>query len=160
MRPRSALHSRNRNRNENEVDMVRIDLNKADASLIAGIDAWEVIDCEVRYSKAGDQMLGMKFARISDRGDYMFDILMLEGPGWGLGKQKLAALLGDGFDGDIEVDEFRGKQVWIAAKVEEYNGKSSLKPDIRGSLKNAGMQAIEDVPPGCEAPEPPTEAPF
>lgn len=139
--------------------MVYIDTQKADSSLTPSTEAWEVLDCNERFSQGGDQMLSLKFCKLSDPREHLFDMIMLEGRGWGIGKQKLVALLGEGFQGELSSTDLIHTRLWIATKVEEFNGKSSLKPDIK-RLKNAGYQAIEDVPPGCVAPEPPAPDPF
>ena len=136
--------------------MVYIDTNKPDRELIPGVDLWEVIQCSHSRSQAGTDMLKLKFARVSNSSDHLFDNIMLDGGGWSIGKQKLAALVDPGFAGDIDPLDFVGRRLWLETGVQEYTKKDggkgqSLKVLIEG-LKHAGYQREDDPPPGKSVP--------
>lgn len=131
--------------------MVHIDMNKPDASLLAGVDLWQIMTCTATVSGSGDQMLKLKFQRVSDPKAHLYDNVMLEGRGWGIGRQKCGALLSPDFSGDLDPLDLVGAQLWVETKVEEYQGKKRLAVDIKG-LKHGGFQRREDVPKGKELP--------
>ena len=135
--------------------MVKIDMNKEDPGLEPGVDLWRIIACTSGQSRAGDGMLKLKLARVSNLSNHMYDNIMLGGNGWGIGKAKLGVLLESGFSGDVDPLDFVGTELWTETVAEEYeyNGKSGkrLAVNING-LKHGGYQRREDVPPGKELP--------
>ena len=133
--------------------MVFIDLSKPDEALKPGIDLWSILGCEEAKSRGGDQMLKIKFSRDSDPSCHLYDIIMLEGAGWGIGKQKLAALLGKGFSGELDTIDLLQKRIWVNVVVDTYDSKDRLKVGIE-ELAFAGYQPESQVPPGKTAPEP------
>ena len=133
--------------------MVHIDMNKPDRELTPAVDLWEIVECVATRSAKGDEMLSVKFARVENTSDHMYDNVMLEGNGWGIGKQKLAALVGPTFAGDLDPLSLVGQRYWVETAVREYQGKSSLSVNIEG-LKPAGLQRADDPPPGKTAPQP------
>ena len=137
-------------------------MGKPDRERKPGIDLWEVMQAEETKSRAGDAMFKMKYKRVSDPSAHIYDNVMLAGGGWGIGKQKLAALgVANDFKGEIDPLDFVGKRVWISTGVSTWEGKDNLKPITEG-LKMAGYQPEEMVPEGHTLPEPPKadEVPF
>ena len=131
--------------------MVYVDTTQPDRELRPGVDLWRVIACEEKTSRSGDAMLNLKLAREEDQGDHVYDVVMLEGKGRGIGIQKLRAFLPDGFKGELDPVSLIGARVWADMSIEEYQGKQSLKVDI-GGLKHAGYQRADDPPDGRDAP--------
>lgn len=138
--------------------MVRINMNAPTGrELTPGVDLWEIVKCEAKQARSGAQMLKIEFSRVSRPADRVFDNVMLEGPGWPLGQQKLVALgVPMDFNDDLDPLQLLNKRVWLSTGIETYEGKNSLKVLIN-ELKHAGMQAVDDVPPGCSLP---SGAPF
>lgn len=128
--------------------MVEIDMTKPDRDLTPGVDLWRIAECVSRRSSGGDRMLAVKFRRVADDGDHLFDNIMLEGPGWGIGKSKLGALLPKDYKGDLDPLDLVDRRLWVETTVDEYQGKQRLKVDIQG-LKHCGLQAEDDPPPGA-----------
>jgi len=137
--------------------VVHIDMNRPDDSLAPGVDLWQIVSCTAKPSRGGDNMLALKFERV-DGGGNLFDNVMLGGGGWGIGKQKLAALVEPGFTGDLDPISLVGKRLWIETVVDNFEGRDRLKVNIKG-LKHGGYQRADDVPPGCTMPAV-DEAPF
>lgn len=143
--------------------MVFIDTTRPDRELRPGWDLWEVTSFTSGKSRKGDAMFTVKLARVSDLNEQIQDTIMLEGLGWGLGKQKLGAFLPPGFKGDVDPIGFTGRRVWVETGIETYKDKNgadrqSLKPVPSG--KHAGYQQENDPPPGMTAPAPAAEDPF
>ncbi len=133
--------------------MVQIDMTRPDRDLTPGVDLWKIIKCEPVQSRAGDPMLKVKFARVSDPQEHIYDNIMLAGGGWGIGKQKLGALLEANFKGDLDPLDLVGKRLWLYTVVDTYKGKDNLKVGIE-ELRHAGYQRADDPPPGKDAPGP------
>lgn len=136
--------------------MVYIDTTRPGRELSPGIDLWAIRECVAKRSRKGDNMLAIKFERVSDSGDHLYENVMLEGAGWEIGKEKLAALLEPGFKGDLDPLALIGRRLWVSTTVREYEGKSSLSVNI-DELRHKGLQREEDVPPGCTPPPPPED---
>lgn len=102
-------------------------------------------------------MLALKLSRVSEPSDCMYDNIMLEGGGWPIGKQKLAAFLDPGFKGDLDPISLVGVRVWAETGINEHKGKQRLAVIIEG-LKHGGYQRAEDPPPGKSVPEPVVES--
>lgn len=137
--------------------MVEVDMTQAGRDLNPGIDLWEIVTANEAKSQGGDKMIKLKFERVSEAKDKVFDNIMLEGGGWDIGKGKMAAFVPADFKGNIDLLTWVGKQLWVATGVEAWNGKDRLKVMI-DELKFKGYQPAEDVPPGKELPaldEPP-----
>lgn len=126
--------------------MVYVDL---DSQFTPGIDLWEVV--ESRYTRGkdgtGEPRFALKFQRVSNRADELFDNLMMGGAGKRIGAAKLAVFVGEHFKGEVDPISFVGRRVWIETTIEQYNGEPQLKVNI-GGLKHKGYQREEDVPPG------------
>lgn len=127
-------------------------MNEPIGDLKGGIDLWEVVKVEQKKSQKGDAMLTLDFARSRKQDDRARDNIMLAGDGKALGRQKLAAFLGENFKGEFDPLDLMGKRVWLSTGVEVYKGRDQLKVLI-ADLKHAGMQPEKDVPPGCTLPE-------
>lgn len=145
--------------------MVNINLNKQDESMIPGVHLWRIKHCTEKRSNNGNHMLDVKFEREDNPDVSIYDTVMLEGKGFhAFGKSKLAAALGDGFEGDLDPNSLIGERFWLATKLEAYTNdkgvtRESLKVDV-DRLSHKGWQPWGDTPPGCEPAEPPIEAPF
>lgn len=147
--------------------MVRIDTDKpadqpARAPLTPGVDLWQVAKAEETTSaKSGAQMLKLEMHRVSTLTqkypDRVFDNVMLEGGGWGIGKEKLMALLGGPFKGDLDVLDLLNKRVWLSTGIETYDGKDRLKvlvsdPKASNGFAWCGIQHEKNVPAGHALP--------
>lgn len=149
--------------------MADIDMSKPAPrfTLNPGVDLWEVVTAgEKKSKKSGDAMFEIELARSSKQTERIKEYIMLEGPGWHLGKMKLAAFIGKDFKGQLDGLDLIGKRVWCRTRVDSYEDS---KGEMRESLKIAsdpkaatefdqcGIQHEADVPPGCTLP---SAAPF
>lgn len=133
--------------------MAHIDMNRPDESCKPGVDLWKIVECTEKYARSsGNKMLALKMHRASGEPGTVYDNIMLEGGGWGIGKAKLAALLPADFNDELDPLSFVGRKLWVETSVESTSGKDRLRVNIAG-LKHNGFQAEEDVPPGHVAPE-------
>ena len=163
--------------------MVYIDTDKPADSyerrpMRPGIDLWDIVKCEQAHSqKSGAQMLKLELVRTSQANDKsqdrIYEIVMLEGPGWAIGKEKLVAMLGGAFKGDFDPLELVGRRVWLNTVVETYKGvdkktgevvdREKLKvfvadPKSAADFAWCGIQNEKNVPAGCSLPG--TDTPF
>ena len=140
--------------------MVYVDMTKQSGrTLTPGIDLWEVMSIEAGTSSAGDPKLEPKFRRVSNHADHMYDTIMLDGPGWDIGRPKMDALgVPETHKGDLDELGLIGKRVWIYTGVDTYKGKDKLKPLIE-ELTHKGYQPLADVPVGCVMPDEPDDGP-
>jgi hypothetical protein len=115
----------------------------------------EVQGCEEKTSGKGDPMFSVKLKRVGDSAFLCYDVLMLGGAGWGIGRNKLICL-GFPAEGDLNIEaaELIGRRVYVSLKEEEYDGKTKLKVDIYRDGWKAGMWPHNDAaagpPPGME----------
>lgn len=129
--------------------MVHIDLTKPDREFTPGVDLWEIREATHTRGRngSGDPRLNLKLVRVTNTSDHLYDVVMLDGKGWGIGKAKLQALLPAGFAGDLDPLSLVGRRLWVETMIGEYEGKSRLQVNIKG-LKHSGFQAEEEVPAG------------
>lgn len=139
--------------------MARVNMTRPDNDLTPGVDLWVIDTAQDKNAKtSGAPMLALKLVRESDpAASPLYDNLMLSGKGWRFTKGKLRALgYGDDFDGEIDAFSLAGKRIWVATKVDQYEGndgqmRDRLVVDVDG-LRNCGFQAEHDVPPGHALP--------
>lgn len=139
--------------------MVHIDMTRPDRDLTPGVDLWECKSAESTSSRKGDPMLKLKHARVDDPTSQLYDIVMLAGGGWPIGKRKLGAFVEPEFAGDFDPLSIVGARFWIETQIEEYEGRSSLKVNA-DALKHGGYQRADDPPPGKTAPIEVDDTPF
>lgn len=140
--------------------MVHIDMTQPDRVLVPGVDLWEIKEAVDEKSAKGDPMIQIKLFRVSNPSDHLYDVIMLAGPGWPIGKKKLGALVEANFNGKLDLLDLLHRRLWVATEVQEYKGQPRLRVQIASTLlKHAGLQRAEDVPAGCALPEPPAEDP-
>lgn len=139
--------------------MFDVDMTKEpESELLVGTHLWMVSSVQLGESKTKSRMLTVKFkcgtCELTDR-------IMLSGPGWGIGKQKLAAFgVAPDFKGTVDPSAWIGTCVWVATvrgtfegvdrKTDKPRTYERLEVDI-SQLANAGLQRESDVPPGCSA---------
>lgn len=147
--------------------MVTVDMTH-DPRPKPGIHLATVKHAQLKLSRNGENMIAIEL--VDHRGVYLcMDHIMLEGGGWGIGRDKLTGLgIPDDFSGDLDPLNLRGIKVWIALAERSYTDrqsgekKSALGVD-REQLKLSGYQKEKDVPEGCEVPKdeaPEEETPF
>lgn len=116
-----------------------------------GRTGWQMArvgNCEMKKSSKGDRYYNV--ALETPGGDFLcYDVLMLEGPGNGIGFAKLFALgaaedLGDEVRFDT-AEEIIGKRAWVYVGTETWQGKRRRKVDIAEG--NAGYLAEHETPP-------------
>lgn len=133
--------------------MVHVDMNKPDRDIPEGIFLVEVIKAEAKRSRKGDLMIGLTLVHAQTGEEAARDVVMLEGPGWGLGKAKLTALgLGE-FRGDLDPATLVGKRVWASIEPREYDGRTYASINTK-LLRYAGLQAEDEKPEGGTVLEP------
>lgn len=136
--------------------MTHVDMTQPDRVLVPGVDLWEIKEAKEEKSGKGDPMIVLKFSRVSNPSDHLYDRLMLAGNGWPIGKKKLGALLPADFKGSIDMLNLVGVRLWVSTGVEIYKEREQLR--VMSDLKHAGFQKAADVPPGCKLPEPASDA--
>lgn len=143
--------------------MTHVDMTQPDRTLTPGTDLWEIKEAKDETSSKGDAMINLKLFRVSNPSDHLYDIVMLAGAGWPVGKKKLGALIPPGFNGNLDLLTLIGRRLWVSTGVETYNGRDRLKVLI-ADLRHAGFQVAADVPPGRALPVDPVpgtdEVPF
>lgn len=139
--------------------MVDLNMNRPAAGRCEpGVHLAYVETAEVKHSSNGDWAIVVTLKRSDDGAQITRDWIMLEGPGWGMGKEKLTALgVPRNFEGDFDAGSLAGKRVWVAVETREYTKKDGtigqgLSVDIK-QLKYNGYQPMDDPPPGCTVPE-------
>ena len=97
----------------------------------AGQHLATVTAAEIKTSQKGDGYLSLTFELPDSGGWRCFDIVMLSGPGAGIGAAK-AKMLGHSLEhGDPVLPEiYVGAQVTLSLIVEAYDGKDRLKVDV------------------------------
>ena len=141
--------------------MFELDMTKEPESRwLTGVNLWEVRSAAIERAKSGEMMLVLKLKC----GEYeLKDRAMLGGGGWGIGRNKLAALgVSAEFKGKFDPLDFIGRKVWIATAMSSFEGidKKTGEPrkfpkldvDIDG-LPLSGYQVADKIPPGARAPE-------
>jgi hypothetical protein len=141
--------------------MVRINMqDEGGSALIQGINLWTVRSAKIELSKSsGDPMLKLELFYNDAK---LYDMAMLAGRGWPIGRRKLLALgMPADFQGELDPLDFVGKRVWIATVLENYtNGDKSgtrMKVDIQ-QLSYSGYQPESMRPAGAVHPD--DDAPF
>ena len=105
-----------------------------------------VVDAEIKTSRKGDGMMSL-LLKLHESGWKVYDVIMLSGPGAGIGKSKAKAfgiLLEKG--AVVEAGPFLGKEVRVYLAEEEYDGKTNLAVDI-GQGEECGYDPLPDVIP-------------
>lgn len=139
--------------------MVHVDMNQPGADLRPGIDLWVVREATSKESRRGDAMINLRLARVRGGTGTLYDNIMLEGNGWGIGKSKLGAFLPPDFSGDLDPLDFVGRRLWAETVVKTGERGDKLEVNIKG-LKHGGYQPAEDVPPGESLPDDDGDTPF
>ena len=85
--------------------------------------------CEERTSKKGDPMFSVTLED-ENKKFVCYDILMLGGPGRGIGQAKLSALGFTKDHGEIIPAQLIGRQVYVRLTEDEWDGKKRLKVDL------------------------------
>ena len=133
--------------------MVRVNMNDEGEGFALrepGAYLAEVEDVEERMSKAGDPFFSLKLRAVGDGTFLCFDVLMLGGKGWGMGRAKLVALgVPDNYEGDLTPGMLIGKRVMAHTTIETYQGKDRVKVN-----SNAGHYCGFDVAGASPATEP------
>ena len=125
-----------------------------DAPLAPGEYLAEVVAATEKYSQGGDLMFALRF---ETRGDgapqhLCYDNLMLQGKGLSIALAKLKAMGFDRVHATIDAKQLIGRRVRLACIIEEYNGRQSLKPDIRADGFKCGYLPVEQGAPVPAAP--------
>lgn len=140
--------------------------------LVAGIDLWHVAKAEqAKSAKSGANMLKIELVRVSQMReqypDRIYEIVMLEGPGWAIGKEKLVAFMGGPVKGEFEPLDLLDKRVWLSTGTETYKtvdkktGEMVEREKLRvlvtdpkqsGAFHWCGIQHEKNVPAGCALP--------
>lgn len=140
--------------------------------LAAGIDLWQIKTAkESKSEKSGANMFTVELNRVSMLAqkypDRVTDYIMLEGGGWGIGKEKLMAVLGGPFKGKLDALDLVNKRVWLSTGIEKYSATDKKTGEIveREKLKVlvsdpkqsngfawCGIQTEKNVPAGHALP--------
>lgn len=136
--------------------IIDLNMNQPTGGLI-GTHLWTVDSATFGKSRKGDSMLTLKLSCLpNDRNEAatMSDIIMLQGPGFGIGKPKLVALgVKPNHSGPFDPLDLHGRRVWISTVEQqwEHEGKSGsrIAVDIT-QLSHKGYQPEDNVPPGCD----------
>jgi hypothetical protein len=129
--------------------MAHVDMSRPDRVLNPGVDLWEVYDAKEKRSSSQTLMFAMQYQRVGDRSDFLWDNIMLEGRGWGIGKKRLAALgIAPDHKGEIPAAQLMERRVYVATHVTSYNGSDRLSVNA-DALTHAGYQPESDPPSGA-----------
>lgn len=140
--------------------------------LVPGIDLWQIVTAqETKSEKSGAAMFKIALNRVSSMRqkypDQVIDYIMLEGGGWGIGKEKLMAVLGGPFKGKLDALDLVNRRVWISTGTETYKTvdkktgemveREKLKvlvtdPKQSNGFAWCGIQHEKNVPAGCALP--------
>lgn len=136
-----------------------LDLTATNPYLAPGVHLWKVDKAEKGVSRtSGKDKITVNFSRDDNPQHKMTDHLSLSPGAFDGTKQKLQALLGPDFRGSYADACFQmiGAKVYVSTEVNEFNGRTGLRP-IQNTLTHNGYQPfVEDgpAPAGYEPPEP------
>lgn len=129
--------------------MVKVDMGApVPGDAPEGVYLADVASAKAKLSKAGSSMLELTFTASYAGGSFkVYDMVLLEGKGWSMGRAKLTALgIGSDFKGDLDPYSLIGRQVYLHLAFSEYQGRRSLKPDSK-----AGSHSGYSTPENPEA---------
>jgi len=110
-------------------------------------------------SKAGDPQIILGLVRDDGR-DRICDLRLTFSPkGASIAKDRLVAFgVAEDFQGELDLSIFNQARVWVSVCLQKDNPKY-LDIDI-SELENAGLQHVDNPPPGFSRPEPDADTPF
>lgn len=131
--------------------MVEIDWEASELSRPPGTYYAEVSDCELKTSRKGDPYFNLRYVQVDGGNQTLcYDIIMLKGGGWGIGKSKLKGL-GFGSETSIEASDLIGRRAYLALREDESpTGIARLAVDI--AVGDCGMWREDDPPADFEKP--------
>lgn len=150
--------------------LIEINMEQPTGGLV-GTHLWTVKSATHAHSKKGDSMIKMAFRcwapGYATESEHSC-LIMLQGPGFAIGKPRLQAL-GITSSGTLDLTELIGRKVWIATIEEQdsYQGRDGkmvstmrLRTDAN-QLSHKGYQPADNPPAGCNAADYDTdESPF
>ena len=131
--------------------MVDLNWNQPSGGLPPGIYAFKVREAKEKTSKAGQPTIELVLDASEFDKKLCYDTISLAGDGWFYGARKLKALgVGEGVS-SLDPTVLIGAQGWVAVKEEEYNGRKSLKVDVKlgeaGYFKTAPLGVTRGTDP-------------